>query len=200
MKNNMYAILHGVCSLQAKHLPMLQTLVDYNIAITIGFHQETGVPLTLKRLLLLGLSSSATVQRRLNRLISLGIIRKDSNPSDGRMLELKITPFGNRLFSRYVKMLERIAGNPGQPASLASATESRPEMALITMGPDVRACGTCSYWQGARELRAGMFSMPEDNEGICRERAEHGVDILQALMPPSRQEHCDHWQLAQTGA
>ncbi len=197
MKNNMYSILHRVCSLQTKHLPMLQTLVDYNIAITIGFHQEAGAPLTLKRLLLLGLSSSATVQRRLNRLITLGVIRKDSNPSDGRMLELKITSLGNRLFSRYLKLLKQIAGNPGQPTSTASAPEYLPEMFLITMGPDIRACGTCSFWGGARELRSGVFNIVEDNEGICRQRADRGVNILQTLTPPSQHEHCEFWQLAE---
>ncbi|MDD5328594.1 MAG: hypothetical protein PHX38_01205 [Sulfuricella sp.] len=196
----MYSILHRVCSLQIKRLPMLQTLVDYHIAITIGFHQEAGSPLTLKRLLLLGLSSSATVQRRLNRLIALGVIRKDSNPSDGRMLELKVTPLGNRLFSKYLKLLERIAGDPDRPPPSEPAPENLSDMYLITMGPEIRACGTCSFWQGARELRSGVFNIVEDSEGICRERADRGINILQTLTPPSRQEHCGHWQLAEAGA
>ena len=51
-------------------------------------------PLTAKGLLLLNLAASATVRRRLNRLVRLGVMQKSRIQSDGRVQQLTLGPGG----------------------------------------------------------------------------------------------------------
>jgi len=47
-------------------------------------------PLTAKGLLLLNLAVSATVRRRLSRLVRLGVVQKSHMQRDGRIQQLKL--------------------------------------------------------------------------------------------------------------
>lgn len=203
MKNNAFYNLWLLSIFQRKHLPMFQTLVDYSIAIEVGFHQKNGNPLTLKQLFLLNLAPLSTVQRRLNRLIDLEIIDKDANPIDGRMIELKISPSADRLLAKYAQWIER-AEAPGdtpvverRPTISPVKEESRQSMfKLISMRPDERICGTCSYWEGARAFQSGMFRFVEDSDGTCRMLTEKGVSFLKTLTPSTKRDGCDQWKSA----
>ncbi len=203
MKNNTFYNLWLLSIFQRKHLPMLQTLLDYSIAIEVGFHQKNGGPLTLKQLFLLNLAPSSTVQRRLNRLIKLDIVNKVTNPADRRMIELKITPSAERLLAKYAQWIEQ-AEAPGKNAAHKPIPTIPPMREgdrqimfnLISMRPDERACGTCAHWEGARALQSGVFRFVRDSDGICRMLANEGASILKALTPATQASGCERWQSA----
>ena len=71
----------------------------------IGFHQVDGKPLTLKVLLLAGIASSATVQRRLARLRSLGVVVPKRASHDARVVKLTLSTETMALF----RAMERAA-------------------------------------------------------------------------------------------
>lgn len=71
-------------------LPLLKTLVDFDVACEVGYHQLAGCPLTVKQLLLISLAPPATVMRRLDRLCALGIVRRKRSARDGRVHELHL--------------------------------------------------------------------------------------------------------------
>ena len=69
-------------------LPFFKTIVDFDIACEIGYHQLAGCALTVKQLLLVSLAPPATVMRRLDRLCVLGIVERKRSLRDGRVHEL----------------------------------------------------------------------------------------------------------------
>jgi hypothetical protein len=85
-----------------KHLPFLRTLEDQDLVREIGYHQERGEPLTMKVLLLEGIASPATVQRRLARLRKLGIVEPARASHDARVVKLKLS---RRTIQAYRKLL-----------------------------------------------------------------------------------------------
>lgn len=68
---------------------------------------------------------------------------------------------------------------------------------LIAKRPKERVCGTCDYWEGARELHAGMFHMLADSDGICRWLAEQKRGFLETLVLPGRECLGDCWRPTQ---
>jgi len=75
--------------------------------VEIGYHEELGRPLTLKRLFLQNIGSVATVQRRLSRLKRLGVVLQTRSPRDRRNLELSVSPEVRRLYRRLDRLLAR---------------------------------------------------------------------------------------------
>jgi DNA-binding MarR family transcriptional regulator len=71
-------------------LPFLKTIVDFDIACEIGYHQLAGCALTVKQLLLVSLAPPATVMRRLDRLCALGIVERRRSLRDRRVHELQL--------------------------------------------------------------------------------------------------------------
>lgn len=90
---------------EKRHLPHLRTHEDFDIVVEIGFHQENGTPLTLKGLVLLNISSPATIQRRICALEQDGVITRTRCPSDRRSVELGVSDQTRELIERYVRML-----------------------------------------------------------------------------------------------
>ena len=88
-------------------LPSLVTIQDFDLVIEIGYHQESGTELNLRRLHLLGIASYATVQRRIKRLRQLRMIDHTRAPGDGRSVELRLSREAMRVFARYEKALAK---------------------------------------------------------------------------------------------
>src|SRR5690242_17225294 len=72
-------------------LPYLRTLEDQALVREIGYRQETGSAVTMKVLLLAGIASTATVQRRLARLRQLGVVLQNRASHDGRVVNLRLS-------------------------------------------------------------------------------------------------------------
>ncbi|MBS4096961.1 MAG: hypothetical protein KGZ83_09025 [Sulfuricella sp.] len=196
MKNNIYTILRAINQLQRKHLPMFESTVDFNIAIEIGYFQESGRPLTLKQLFLLDVASSATVQRRLKLLVHKGLVRKSDNPADGRMVELTLTADTDRLFRRYLQQIERLTSKSKRHTLSERLSRNLRQgimFNLIAKRPDEKACGTCRHWEGARETQDGMVQLVEDSEGVCRYMADQGKAFVDTLRTACQAGDSECW-------
>jgi len=101
-----------------RHLPFVRTIEDIDLVREIGFHQMTGEPLTLKVLLLTGIASTATVQRRLARLRRLGVVVPQRASHDGRVVKLVLSPETLSLF----RGLDRALSTSSQPRAARTKT------------------------------------------------------------------------------
>jgi hypothetical protein len=93
---------------ERQNLPHLRTHEDFDIVVEVGFHQENGTPLTLKGLVLLNISSPATVQRRISALVQNGVLTRTRCASDRRSVELGVSTETRELVESYVQMLAKL--------------------------------------------------------------------------------------------
>lgn len=100
-----FRTLRELRAFEKRHLHFLQTMEDRDLVCEIGYHQAMRKPLGLKQLLLLGIGSVPTVQRRLRQLRLAGAIRQRRASRDRRMIEVTLRPGVLKLFSRYGELL-----------------------------------------------------------------------------------------------
>jgi DNA-binding MarR family transcriptional regulator len=94
----LFSVLRKFRDLERRHLPFARSLVDYDLIIEIGYHEERGKPLTLKHLKTLGICTRTTLHRRLNSLVQEGVIVKSRADRDGRAVMLGVAkPAAQRL-------------------------------------------------------------------------------------------------------
>jgi DNA-binding MarR family transcriptional regulator len=188
MNRSAYSLLHRISLIEKKHLPMLQTLVDFDLVVEIGYHQAHGKPLTLKQLFLLGVAPQATAQRRLRRLISLGLATKTFRPDDGRMVELGLTGKMEKALMKYAALVTQAVGKE------KNLKRGLPGMIRITTrNMDEPLCGTCAHWDGAREKRDGRLVFIEDSRGVCRRLSEQGEPFLSTFRQSTQAPSSSCW-------
>jgi len=101
--------LKKIREFERRQLPFLKSIVDFDIVIDIGYAEEQKQPLTLKQLLLLNISSRATVRRKLARLIEQGIVIRRKHANDQRSSLLIISPASVKLLAKYGGTLTSIS-------------------------------------------------------------------------------------------
>jgi len=84
-----------------RYLTFLKSFEDQDIVREIGFGEATGSPLSLKQLFGQGIGTAATVQRRLARLIGLGIVEQSRSSSDKRVRVLTLSPVARKLYMQW---------------------------------------------------------------------------------------------------
>lgn len=92
-----YASLHGIRSCR-----------EYEILVEIGYHQEMGIPLTLKQLLLLEIAPEATVRRLLSVLVKKGMVLRHNSSPDRREVRLELSPQVMGTMLAYFNSIESI--------------------------------------------------------------------------------------------
>jgi DNA-binding MarR family transcriptional regulator len=97
----LFAGLRKIREFEKLRLPFLKSMIDFDIVIEIGYQEECGEPLTLKRLYLLEVCSPGTMRRKLARLTSRGIVIRQPHPTDGRASLLLIAPSALKLIGKY---------------------------------------------------------------------------------------------------
>jgi MEDS: MEthanogen/methylotroph, DcmR Sensory domain len=102
-----FAHLRSLAEFRRRQLPFLTTIEDQDLVREIGHYQVLGAPITMKQLLMLGLGSVATVQRRLQRLKRLGVVQQNHSRDDGRVIELTLSPGCMRVFGKYEMLMAR---------------------------------------------------------------------------------------------
>lgn len=194
MRSNTYLILRKINAFQKKHFSMLQSMVDWSMVIEIGYHQECGRPLTLKQLFLQNIASATTVQRRLKRLVSLGIVTKSFRPTDARMVELRVTMPADKLFKKYADWISKNVNNHAKNGGSAKGKGSGSLIRMLTLDLSEKQCGTCAYWEGAREVKGEACTFVADSEGVCRYLAGKGLDFIDTLTLSTHRPTCDQWK------
>jgi hypothetical protein len=104
----MFQQLRRLQTYAQKHLPYLQSPIDSVLIVEIGYYAEQGRPLTIKGLLLLKLGAPATVRRRMQRLVDLGLVHKRRVDHDRRICHLEIDPAVRMAFANYMKLILRV--------------------------------------------------------------------------------------------
>ena len=87
--------------LERKHLPFVRSMVEFDLIIEIGYHEERGRPLTLKHLLTLGVGTRTTLRRKLDSLVDQGVIVRTRPENDGRAVLLGISKSALQRLERY---------------------------------------------------------------------------------------------------
>jgi hypothetical protein len=100
-----FAQLRSLAEFRRRHLAFLETIEDQDLVREIGHYQVLGAPVTLKQLLMLGLGSVATVQRRLQRLKHIGVVHQNQSADDRRVVELTLSPACMKAFGKYEMLL-----------------------------------------------------------------------------------------------
>jgi len=104
----MFQQLRRLQELTHKHFPCLQSHIDSALIVEIGYYEERGRPLTIKGLLLLELGAPATVRRRLQRLVDMGLVHKRPVNHDRRICHLEVDPATRVRFAKYLKLILRL--------------------------------------------------------------------------------------------
>lgn len=97
--------LSRLCSLIRASFPGIDSGKDLSLLLEIGRRQEAREELTLKQLCLCGIASSATVRRRLRKLIDKKIVQRRNNRRDGRSVDYSLSDSA----ARKLKQISRTA-------------------------------------------------------------------------------------------
>ena len=97
----LFAELRKMREFERLQLAFMNSLIDFDIIIEIGYAKEQNQALTPKQLFLLKLSSVTTVRRRLARLTAQGIVKRRINPKDRRSTTLTLSPSSLKLLGKY---------------------------------------------------------------------------------------------------
>ncbi len=98
---SLFAGFRKMRDLERKHLPFARSLVEFDLIIEIGYHEERGKPLTLKHLLTLGICARTTLRRKLNSLVEQGVIVRTRRETDGRAVVLGVSKTALQRLDRY---------------------------------------------------------------------------------------------------
>lgn len=107
----LFAGLRKIREFERGQLPFLGSVHDFDILVEIGYEEEHGRPLTLKKLYLLEICSRGTIRRKLAVLIDQGIIIKRKHPTDNRANLLLVAPSTIKLLGKYTGMLSSVSAS-----------------------------------------------------------------------------------------
>ena len=100
--------LNSIRAFQRTNMPYLESLEDYDIVCEIGAAQEGGMVFIPKRLIEDNLGAPATIRRRLDRLVKLGIVTKGQGKDDHRTAPLQLTRDAIKAYAKLEKLIERL--------------------------------------------------------------------------------------------
>jgi hypothetical protein len=122
---SLFATLRALREFEKRHLPCIETIEDCDLLWEIGYRQAARRPITLKELMLLGVASVPTIQRRLRRLRQFGAIVQQRRADDRRSLELVLAPDMMRTIGLCEPLLRPTAGAAdGRSRDAASAPKT----------------------------------------------------------------------------
>jgi hypothetical protein len=111
--------LMALRGLQRSALSFIATLEDYDIFVVCAYHYLAGKPVNLKCLLSYEIGPSKTIQRRLDRLKRLHILRERVDSADRRTkwldLEERIVGRLEEVGSAYLEACGRLKDNVNAP-------------------------------------------------------------------------------------
>jgi DNA-binding MarR family transcriptional regulator len=107
----LFSGLRKIRKLERIQLPFLKSVFDFDILVEVGYAEEMGQPLSLKRFYLLNICSRSTSRRKLARLVDQGIIIRRKNSSDNRASLLLVSPSAVKMLSKYGGMLMSVSAS-----------------------------------------------------------------------------------------
>lgn len=107
----LFAVLRRKRQYERTQLSFMNSLVDFDLVIEIGYAQEQRQPIALKQLTLIGLASTRTVRRRLDRLIAAGVVIRRPKLRDQRSALLTLSSASVRTLEKYGALLLSLSDN-----------------------------------------------------------------------------------------
>lgn len=104
-----FDMLRRIKEFERAELPFISSMEDWDIVREIGFHQESGQPVTLKQLYELQVGAVATIQRRLAKLKELGVVEQVLIDRDRRSFTLHLSPRVLQAYERYALLLRKLS-------------------------------------------------------------------------------------------
>jgi hypothetical protein len=105
----LFAGLRKMREMEKQQLPFLNSIVDFDIVIEIGYAEELGKPLTLKQLSLCSIGSLSTIRRRLSLLVDRDVVFRQGHATDNRTTHLMIAPSALKMLTKYSSAISSIA-------------------------------------------------------------------------------------------
>jgi DNA-binding MarR family transcriptional regulator len=105
----LFARLRKKREFERLQMPFINSLLDFDIIIEIGYAEEQKKAITPKQLFLLELGSVTTVRRRLAKLTADGIVARHANTRDHRSELLTLSSSTLRVLEKYGSLLLSIA-------------------------------------------------------------------------------------------
>lgn len=111
-----FKLLKLLQSIEAESLPLIKTKVERDLMITIGAAQQDGELLSLKQLTLLNIGASATLRRRIEKLVKIGYLEKKMRRNDGRVTLYAIAkPLWKRMMAMEGWLMQNLQQNGKAP-------------------------------------------------------------------------------------
>jgi hypothetical protein len=105
----LFAGLRKMREMERHQLPFLNSIIDFDIIIEIGYAQELGKPLTLKQLSLCSIGSLSTIRRKLSLLVKRDVVFRRKHLSDSRTTHLLIAPPALKMLTKYSGAISSIS-------------------------------------------------------------------------------------------
>jgi hypothetical protein len=105
----LFARLRKKREFERLQMPFINSLLDFDIIIEIGYAEEQKKAITPKQLFLLELGSVTTVRRRLAKLTADGVVARHANTRDHRSELLTLSSSTLRVLEKYGSLLLSIA-------------------------------------------------------------------------------------------
>ncbi len=105
----LFAGLRRMREMEKQHLPFLNSIIDFDIVVEIGYAEELGKPLTLKQLSLCSIGSLSTIRRKLSLLVEQDIIFRRRHLTDNRTTHLLVAPTALKMLTKYSGAISSIA-------------------------------------------------------------------------------------------
>jgi len=107
---NTYFIFEVIRSYEKRCFPWMQSIVDRDLIAIIGSHQdEKNDGISCKQLYLADMAPVATIQRRVTRLIKLGVLQKRRSSRDARVFYICLSGVAKNSIKSYVALLKSSA-------------------------------------------------------------------------------------------
>lgn len=100
--------LNSIRAFQRTNMSYLESLEDYDMVCEIGSAQEAGTLILAKHLVEGSLGAPATLRRRLDRLVKLGIVTKTRGKDDERTAPLQLSRDAIKAYGRLEKFIDRL--------------------------------------------------------------------------------------------
>ncbi len=104
-KTMLFGKLRKISAARRQLLPFIQSIEDIDIVFIVGAAYDEGRPLGLKQLEMLKLAPPSTLQRRLNRLVREGVLKKTTQNGDGRRIAYLPTARTVRACGRFLQIV-----------------------------------------------------------------------------------------------
>jgi len=104
---NIFELMTEIAKCKKARLPLIRTLMDFELVEVIGLHQLRGRPISVKQLALERIGAKSTIARRMAALRRMGYVMTSEHPLDARMQLATLSPGVLKIYKDCAEMVEK---------------------------------------------------------------------------------------------